>query len=139
MKQMTTMNRETKRSRWMRYGWLSVGFLSLALGTIGLVLPILPTVPFYMATLFCFGKGSTRLHQWFIGTSMYTKHVAPFERERALTRKSKISIITTVTITMGIGFYCMSDSIVGRSLLGIVWILHVIAMVWIVKTKPRSL
>lgn len=46
--------------------WIVLGFICLGLGTIGVVLPILPTVPFYMATLFCFAKSSERLHQWFI-------------------------------------------------------------------------
>lgn len=49
--------------------WIVLGFLCLGFGTIGIVLPILPTVPFYMATLFCFAKSSERLHSWFIGTS----------------------------------------------------------------------
>ena len=33
--------------------WMLLGFLCLAFGTIGIVLPILPTVPLYMATVFC--------------------------------------------------------------------------------------
>ena len=40
----------------MRIVWLVLGCLCLGLGTVGIVLPILPTVPFYMATLFCFAK-----------------------------------------------------------------------------------
>ena len=36
--------------------WMILGFLCLGLGTVGIILPILPTVPFYMATLFCFCK-----------------------------------------------------------------------------------
>lgn len=42
----------------IRYVWMALGILCLVLGTIGVVLPILPTVPFYMATVFCFAKGS---------------------------------------------------------------------------------
>ena len=38
--------------------WMLLGFLCLAFGTIGIVLPILPTVPLYMATVFCFAKSS---------------------------------------------------------------------------------
>mgnify|MGYP000031356000 CR=1 FL=1 len=49
----------------IRYVWMALGILCLVLGTIGVVLPILPTVPFYMATVFCFAKGSKRLHDWF--------------------------------------------------------------------------
>ena len=44
----------------IRYVWMALGILCLVLGTIGVVLPILPTVPFYMATVFCFAKGSKR-------------------------------------------------------------------------------
>ena len=40
----------------IRYVWMALGILCLVLGTIGVVLPILPTVPFYMATVFCFDK-----------------------------------------------------------------------------------
>ena len=60
--------------------WIVLGFLCLGFGTIGIVLPILPTVPFYMATLFCFAKSSERLHSWFIGTQLYKKHLDSFVR-----------------------------------------------------------
>ena len=59
----------------IRYVWMALGILCLVLGTIGVVLPILPTVPFYMATVFCFAKGSKTLHDWFLGTSLYKKHL----------------------------------------------------------------
>ena len=55
-------------------------FLCLGLGTIGIVLPILPTIPFYMATLFCFAKSSKKLHDWFIGTNLYKKHLDLYEQ-----------------------------------------------------------
>ena len=42
---------------------IAVGCICLALDTVGIVLPILPTVPFYMATAFCFAKSSERLHR----------------------------------------------------------------------------
>ena len=42
--------------------WMILGFLCLGLGTVGIVLPILPTVPFYMATLFFFANSSEKSH-----------------------------------------------------------------------------
>ena len=91
----------------IRYVWMALGILCLVLGTIGVVLPILPTVPFYMATVFCFAKGSKTLHDWFLGTSLY-----------------KRSIITMVTILMAIGFIMMNNVPIGRVVLVIVWIFH---------------
>lgn len=53
--------------------WALLGFLCLELGMAGIVLPILPTVPFYMVTVFCFAKSSQRLHTWFTSTALYHK------------------------------------------------------------------
>ena len=62
--------------------WIVLGFLCMVLGTVGIVLPILPTVPFYMATLLCFAKSSQKLHDWFVGTNLYKKHLDSFVHSR---------------------------------------------------------
>ena len=65
--------------------WMTLGFLCLGLGTMGIVLPILPTVPFYMATLFFFANSSEKLHSWFLETNLYKKHLDSFVQKRAMT------------------------------------------------------
>ena len=118
----------------MRVIWCVVGFLSLFLGTIGIVLPILPTVPFYMLTVFAFAKSSGKLHQWFLSTGLYKKHLASFAREKAMTRKSKGMVLITVTILMAAGFICMRHILIGRICLFVVWAGHMIYFLGLVKT-----
>ena len=111
-----------------------VGCLSLALGAIGAVLPILPTVPFLMLSAFCFAKSSEKLHSWFISTKLYKKNLESFVKGEGMTVKTKVKILSTVTILMAIGFIMMSRVPVGRVILAIVWVCHVVYFVFRVKT-----
>lgn len=111
-----------------------VGCLSLALGAIGAVLPILPTVPFLMLSAFCFAKSSEKLHSWFISTKLYKKNLESFVKGEGMTVKTKVKIMSTVTILMAIGFIMMSRVPVGRAILAVVWVCHVVYFVFGVKT-----
>lgn len=117
---------------------LIVGCICLGLGCIGIVLPILPTVPFFLVTAFCFANSSQKLHGWFVGTKMYKKHLESFVQKRGMTTETKITIITSVTVLIGIGFLLMSRVPVGRVILAIVWICHLLYFVFGVKTLPKN-
>ena len=119
----------------IRYIFLTIGAISFALGTAGIVLPLLPTVPFYMLTLFCLARGSERFHKMFLESSLYQKTVGAYERDKALTLRTKLSILLSVTTIMAIGAYFSQDMPIALGVMAFVWISHVIALVFIVKTK----
>lgn len=119
----------------VRYVFLTLGAITFALGTAGIVLPLLPTVPLYMLALFCLARGSERLHKMFLESSLYQKTVGAYERDKALTLRTKLSILASVTTIMAIGAYFSQNIPVALIVMGLVWIGHVIALAFIVKTK----
>ena len=119
----------------IRYIFLTIGAISFCLGTAGIVLPILPTVPFYMLTLFCLARGSERFHRMFLESRLYKKTVGAYERDKALTLRAKLSILASVTTIMLIGAYFSRNIPIALIIMAIVWIAHVIALLFIVKTK----
>ena len=119
----------------VRYIFLTIGAISFVLGTAGIVIPLLPTVPFYMLTLFCLDRGSERFHKIFLESSLYQKTVGAYERDKALTLRTKLSILASVTTIMAIGAYFSQNMPVALIVMGLVWIGHVIALAFIVKTK----
>ena len=119
----------------IRYIFLTIGAISFCLGTAGIVLPILPTVPFYMFTLFCLARGSERFYRMFLESPLYKKTVGAYERDKALTLRAKLSILASVTAIMMLGAYFSRNIPIALLIMAIVWIAHIIALVFIVKTK----
>ena len=118
--------------------FVALGCLSLALGVVGIVLPILPTVPFFLLTAFCFAKSSERLHSWFLGTTMYKKYIRSYMERKGMTVRAKLTLIGTVTALMAVGFMMMSRVPVGRIIMGVVWVGHIVYFGFIVKTISQE-
>ena len=93
--------------------WLMIGIVSMVLGAIGVVLPVLPTMPFLLLASFCFAKGSDRFHKWFIGTKLYKKHLESFVTSRSMTLKTKLCILLPASAMLILAMLAMSN-IYGR-------------------------
>ena len=87
-------------NRIKKYLYIALGFIALGLGIIGIILPVLPTTPFLLVTSYCFAKGSDRFHNWFINTKVYKKHLESFVKERAMTLKEKVVLLSFVNFML---------------------------------------
>ena len=116
--------------------FIVLGCICLGLGCIGIALPILPTVPFFLATVFFFANSSQKLHDWFISTKMYKKHLESYVQKKGMLMQTKLSILFTVTLLMGIGFFMMfrKEIYIPCAILAVVWIAHVVYFLFGVKT-----
>ena len=119
-----------------RITFVVFGCVSLALAVIGVVLPILPTVPFLALAAFCFAKSSDRLNNWLINTKFYQNNLADFKAGKGMTVKTKVRILATVTLVMAVGLIAMlmKGVIVGSIILSVVWLGHIYYFGFKVKT-----
>ena len=99
---------DMKRNPW-KYVWLSIAFISLGIGSNGVVLPILPTTPLLLLASYCFARGSERFHRWFCGTKLYQKHLNSFVKERAMTLKTKLCILLPASAMLILAFLMMQN------------------------------
>ena len=119
--------------------FLLIGCVCLALGCVGIVLPILPTAPFFLATVFCFSQSSQKLHGWFLGTRMYKNNLESYVKGEGMTAKTKAKILITVTALMVFGFVIMlrKDLYIPCVILACVWAAHIIYFVFVVKIRKE--
>lgn len=120
--------------------WLTLGFVGVALGAVGEVLPMLPAFPFLMLALFSFGKSSEKLHKWFIGTKLYKNNLESFVKGEGMTWKTKIKIMITVTLLMSFGFFMMFRKAlyIPCIILGGVWVFHILYFIFGIKIKSKA-
>ena len=116
--------------------YVILGCISVTLGAVGAVLPILPTVPFLLLAAYCFARSSERLHTWFQNTKLYKENLEEYVEGKGMRKQTKIRIMCTVTLLMSTGFILMSTKgiLTGCMVLGCVWILHILYFTFKVKT-----
>ena len=118
--------------------YIVLGCVGLGVGAVGAVMPLLPVFPFLLLAAYCFAKSSEKLHTWFVGTKLYKNNLESYVQGKGMTKKTKIRIMVTVTILMSIGFIMMHQVAVGRIVLSLVWIFHILYFVFGVKTLQEA-
>ncbi len=76
------------------------GSVSLALGGIGIVLPILPTTPFLLLALACYLRSSERMTQWMLTNKYFGKYIKNYKEGKGIPLKTKLFAIIILWVTI---------------------------------------
>ena len=105
--------------------FILLGGLSFVLGTVGIFVPLLPTVPFYLLTAYLWLNSSDRLYNYFTQTRYYQTYVQKMLIEKKISKTGLVKMLTMVFIILLIPFILI-DSLHVRIILSIVFFAHVI-------------
>ena len=89
----------------MRYVWLILGLFCVALAAIGVILPLLPTVPFLLLAAFFFARSSERLHTWIMSHPTFGPYIEDWNRSGAIRLKAKRLATLSVIFVLGISVF----------------------------------
>jgi uncharacterized membrane protein YbaN (DUF454 family) len=89
-------------TRAARFGWLVVGFVALALGALGIAIPLLPTTPFVLVAAFAFAQSSEKLHQWLVNHNVFGTLIDNWQRHGAISRRAKIASVVSMAAVLAI-------------------------------------
>lgn len=91
----------------IRTFWFTVGVFSIALGGLGVFLPLLPTVPFLLLSAYGFARSSERLHSWLLAHPFFGHHIAAWRDRGAIGPRAKriatVSILAAFGISAALG------------------------------------
>ena len=105
------------RSRPVRLVLAVVGTVSLAIGVLGVVLPVLPTTPFLLLAAACYARASTRMYGWLLGQPALGSIIVRWRETRSMAPGVKTRAIVMVLVTFGLSIWLV-DALALRLMLG---------------------
>jgi uncharacterized membrane protein YbaN (DUF454 family) len=85
--------------------YLIIGSIALAIGFVGIFLPVLPTTPFVLLAAWCFFRSSPRLYEWVISNERFGDTIKNYNQGKGLTRATKIKAILMMWLTISTSIY----------------------------------
>lgn len=87
---------------------LAAGWLSLTLGVIGIVVPLMPTTVFVLLAAYCFARSSERFHDWLLAHRVFGPMVRNFRDGRGLPRAARFRAVALLWMTLGVSMWLLA-------------------------------
>jgi len=116
---------------------LIVGTMCVAIGVIGIFIPILPTTPFLLLAAILYMRSSERFYHWLLNNRLLGTYIRNYIEGRGMPLKVKVFTITLLWATIGISICVISPNLIIKVILIIIAIgatLHVI----FIKARRKS-
>jgi uncharacterized protein len=125
--------------RLSRSWWLVVGFAAVGVGSIGIVVPGLPTTVFFIAAAWCFHRSSPRFERWVLGLPRIGPMVADHRAGLGMPRRAKRFALATMWIAVSLSAFATRADRMIASIIVVAGLVGTVYIVWRVPTRERVL
>ncbi len=108
---------------------ISVGFLCVALGALGLLLPVMPTTPFLLLAAACFARSSPRFYDWLLNLRLFGTLIRNWQQTRSIPIRAKLLAIAAILVLGGASLIFFIERTLFRILVAIILLLHILLIV----------
>ena len=127
--------------RMKRQGFVIAGTISLLLGIIGIIIPILPTTPFLLLAAICYTRGSKRLYNAFLNNRFVGTYIRNYLEGKGMPLRMKIWTLALLWLVILCTAFCVTNNLIVRIILAVVLVgvtIHVLKIKTI-RNNPRPL
>jgi uncharacterized membrane protein YbaN (DUF454 family) len=122
-----------------RGAWMALGFVCVGLGSIGVIVPGLPTTVFFLAAASCFARSSPRFEKWVLSLPGVGPMVRDARAGLGMPRRAKVAALTMIWVAIALSLVALWGTpwavilVVALGLIGTAYIL------WRVPTREQVL
>ena len=128
------MNSTNRANQTVRIIYIILGCIAVVLGSIGVVVPGLPTTPFVLLASWCFYKSSPRLRNWLL-QSFLGKYIKDYTRRGGLTTRKRIYIILLMATMVTISTVFFIENMIARI---VVWAAGLVGCIVVGFVVPKA-
>lgn len=111
-----------------------LGWLLFGIGFIGVFVPVLPTTPLMLLSLWCFSRSSDRFHKWLYTHKLFGPPLQQWHEHRVIPLRAKLVAIFFMIVSLVYMFVFLSTPVWAKTLMSISMVLGL----WFILTKPSA-
>lgn len=86
----------------MILAWRFAGIMCIAIGGLGVFLPLLPTTPFLLLASAAFAKGSPQWRHWLVSHPRFGPAIHAWKESRAIPYRAKVAAIASLLFSLAL-------------------------------------
>jgi hypothetical protein len=126
-------------SKHVRFVLVVIGTVSLVLGLIGIILPLLPTTPFLLLAAACYARSSDRFYNGLLSNRVFGPPIKEWRDYRSVAKKTKITSIIIIIISFGITILLVLDNPLPKIILSVVALGFIIILLMLPTRSKEEL